>query len=330
MEVVFIIGNGFDINLGMKTRYSDFFTYYQSVESSSEAVNKLKKEISKDFHNWSDLELALGRYTEKTQTFAEFEEAFEDIGEELAKYLQKEEDDFDFDMVDYKELFNYLCFPEQSLLPLDRIKIEAFKNSLNQGQSNSYIITFNYTKALEKILIEKYRGIIIGNINNYSNVLQSIEHIHGYVNNRMIMGVNDTTQVANSLFHENQDFLETFVKGDCNHANKHEIDVFCLNQISNANLICIFGSSLGDTDNMWWNIISATLLESNCRLIIFYRDKDITERLSHKKARIERKIKETFLKKIEMSEKDKEIIAAKIFIGINTKIFDFNIEKLKF
>ena len=28
MKVVYLIGNGFDLNLGLKTSYSDFYTYY--------------------------------------------------------------------------------------------------------------------------------------------------------------------------------------------------------------------------------------------------------------------------------------------------------------
>ncbi|MBK7465948.1 MAG: hypothetical protein IPJ43_03540 [Saprospiraceae bacterium] len=40
MEILYIIGNGFDINLGMKTRYSDFYTYYKTTNSKSEAIQK--------------------------------------------------------------------------------------------------------------------------------------------------------------------------------------------------------------------------------------------------------------------------------------------------
>jgi hypothetical protein len=64
METAFFIGNGFDINLGMRTRYSDFYESYKSIDSKSDDVKKLKKEIAEGIVNWSDLELALGKYTE--------------------------------------------------------------------------------------------------------------------------------------------------------------------------------------------------------------------------------------------------------------------------
>ncbi len=28
MNITFLIGNGFDLNLGLKTRYTDFYKYY--------------------------------------------------------------------------------------------------------------------------------------------------------------------------------------------------------------------------------------------------------------------------------------------------------------
>jgi hypothetical protein len=33
MNILFLIGNGFDLNLGMKTRYVDFYNYYISNTS---------------------------------------------------------------------------------------------------------------------------------------------------------------------------------------------------------------------------------------------------------------------------------------------------------
>ena len=62
MNILFLIGNGFDLNLGMKTNYNDFYKYYASKQSSSDLIQKLKKEIDGNIENWSDLELALGKY----------------------------------------------------------------------------------------------------------------------------------------------------------------------------------------------------------------------------------------------------------------------------
>lgn len=40
MNILFLLDNGFDLNLGMKTRYSDFYEYYKLVNSKSEKIEK--------------------------------------------------------------------------------------------------------------------------------------------------------------------------------------------------------------------------------------------------------------------------------------------------
>ena len=61
MNIVYLIGNGFDINIGLKTRYKDFYDYYLALDSSgdNEHVKKLKEHLketlSTDDKYWSDL-----------------------------------------------------------------------------------------------------------------------------------------------------------------------------------------------------------------------------------------------------------------------------------
>lgn len=89
MKILYILGNGFDLNLGMKTSYKDFYEYYKSIETSNTTIKDLKSNISNNYKNWSDLEFALGQYTDEFKTVEEFDDAFEDIGEKLAEYLKK-------------------------------------------------------------------------------------------------------------------------------------------------------------------------------------------------------------------------------------------------
>ena len=32
MKITFLIGNGFDINLGLKTKYKEFVNYYKKID----------------------------------------------------------------------------------------------------------------------------------------------------------------------------------------------------------------------------------------------------------------------------------------------------------
>ena len=54
MNIVHIIGNGFDLNLDLKTSYKDFYDYYIKINSKNEIIELLKREIKSNSENWSD------------------------------------------------------------------------------------------------------------------------------------------------------------------------------------------------------------------------------------------------------------------------------------
>ncbi len=327
MNILFLIGNGFDLNLGMKTRYSDFYKHYVSIKTSSSLIQKLKNEIGGNLENWSDLELALGEYTRNLSSTEEFNEVFEDIEDSLADYLELVESNFDFKQFDGKKLYKYFVFPEYSLPPADKNRLKSFKNKWSHSRWNLNIITFNYTQSLEKLINYTGKSLQINDFTNRSNnspvVFQKLEHVHGYINERMVMGVNDVSQVSNSDFHSNQDVIESLIKSECNQAQKHTMDNWCKDQISKANLICIFGSSIGDTDNLWWQLMGEQL-KRDCYLIIFEKGEVIPPRRPQKGKIAERNKKKYFLGKTNLTEKEKEGADKKIFIGINTNMFNIS------
>lgn len=88
MNILFIIGNGFDLNLGLKTGYQDFYEYYIKQKSSSDVVKRLKEHLEKErFKIWSDMELGMGAYTAYVNSVVEFEEVCHDLSLSLRQYL---------------------------------------------------------------------------------------------------------------------------------------------------------------------------------------------------------------------------------------------------
>lgn len=79
MNVLYLLGNGFDLRLGLPTRYEDFLSYYKEQDSlyykdndiraksirnyKSLLYKKMETAIQKGEHQWKDLELALGKLT---------------------------------------------------------------------------------------------------------------------------------------------------------------------------------------------------------------------------------------------------------------------------
>lgn len=321
MNILFLIGNGFDLSLGMKTAYADFYKYYNKIDSKSKSIKKLKTTISSDLTNWSDLELAIGEYTKNIKSLNEFEEVFEDIGDRLAEYLRLLYDDFDFNNFDTKKLLDYFSYPERSLPKGDKDELILFKNKWSHENWIVNIITFNYTETIESLIGDKIDNLKIGTHHRSSINLGGIEHIHGYINKRMVMGVNDVTQIANTSFRKNQDILDAIVKKKCNLAHKHTIDKLCENQINQAQLICIFGSSIGETDNLWWDSIVKQLVIRDCKLIIFHKTDKLSLNRMYKNGRIEREQKSLFLKRGILTPNEKKIAEKNIYVGINTDMF---------
>ena len=73
MNITFLIGNGFDLNLGLDTRYTDFLAeYLQDNSQDNEEIKSFKADIRKQQcgnsdtseNLWANAELAFGRYTD--------------------------------------------------------------------------------------------------------------------------------------------------------------------------------------------------------------------------------------------------------------------------
>lgn len=59
MNIVFLIGNGFDLNLGLNTRYSDFYEYYKNQRAKDERpyIRSFLNDLASN-EDWSDFDLA--------------------------------------------------------------------------------------------------------------------------------------------------------------------------------------------------------------------------------------------------------------------------------
>lgn len=192
MEILYIIGNGFDLNLDLKTSYNDFYQYYTTVETHNDNVQKLKENISKTYDSWADLELALGSYTQYLDKTEELDDILLDIGEKLSKYLHLEEGKLENYKINQRKFFDYLCYPENLFLPADKENLLGIKSKWKNHQWNLNIFTFNYTSIIEKIFGAKRKNVLLAhNGNSIPIQFGEIKHIHGYLENDMVIGVND-------------------------------------------------------------------------------------------------------------------------------------------
>ncbi len=295
MNITFLIGNGFDVKLGMKTRYIDFYKSYvagfsktepQVVKTFKSEINDfIKAEIQKEDSeiDWRDLEVALGKYTSKVP-LEDFETLYFDIVDHLKSYLESELEYFDARYYRQEDFLKFLCNPVSGFFNHDNESdIIKFARSFS-GEDIIDIITFNYTPTVEMLSGFDDKELPIGKtLSNRAGKIRSVRHIHQSLDDEdILIGVNDKSQIENPEYTKNQDVCELLVKPDTNRVLGKGIDAECCSVIDNTDLFVLFGSSAGITDRKWWRRICNRLSSatpSHARMLFFvYRPEDVRHR----------------------------------------------------
>lgn len=328
MNITYIIGNGFDVNLGLKTKYSDFYDYYLGIETTNEDIEKLKEDISKNVTFWSDLERRLGEYTEKVSNVDTMIDLFDDIARELQQYIAEQAATIpETNDKIVSSLLKDFTEPEQYFARIDRESIKTFNHKFG-GEANISIITLNYTPTIEKLL--DYNGsksikIKDAHFNGSIPILKNIYHVHhtieDSINDIILLGVNDEMQIKNEKFRNSQRLREYMIKPETNIMLKTGIDRDCINIISNTNLFVFFGVSIGETDKKWWDLIGNQVSNSdNCRIMIFdYRPQ--VELNLRESGENERKVKEKFSSQTTIPKERLGTLNGRIYVSINSQMF---------
>ena len=196
MKILFILGNGFDLNVGLKTGYHSFYEYYIKQPSPAECVERMKNAIKygKDA-TWADLEEGLGEFS-STCTREDFLKCLSDIRMELRKYLHSETDDKNYDGLKLDDIIH----PEAYLEPQQLRNYNLLMTGRRPSKNKVDVISLNYTLTLEDIL--RLGLVENGHIFNASlkndYVLGQVVHLHGLLDNELNLGVNDVTQIKNN------------------------------------------------------------------------------------------------------------------------------------
>lgn len=334
MYITFLIGNGFDLNLGLKTKYKDFLEVYTSESNSAEAENNsilsyFKKEISENEDLWSDAELAFGQLTNKfksdNKNAEDFSECHEDFCVNLAKYLIDQENRINFDnhkeitsKALYSALQNYLNYFRE----VEKEQIKSSYFNIEEGFVYNFI-NFNYTKTLNQcILAMKNSGTDLGKRifrgnTSHTNGLGNIINVHGTVSRDMVFGVGDKSQIAMpSLFDGySNEYINQIIKSEIDKDNKENTYKKAFNVLGNSKLIYIYGMSIGETDKLWWDKI-CTLMhnDKNLNIIIHMFDTPKNMLIRRKYTTFENQVRERFLSFSNLDKSQKDNICKRIHI----------------
>ncbi len=337
MNVTFLIGNGFDLNLGLKTGYKDFYNYYTKANPGDLIANA----ISADYELWSDLELGLGEFLRKIgpNNLESFLDSKELLEKSLADYLINESNKVTVkdEQQMQKELESRIPHFYKEFSAIEQARYEVFLS--DTAKSIKYcFINFNYTDVLDRIIYTCADSgnpfsnhVCKKNNSRYDDFIIHPIHIHGDTNKDLVLGVNDDSQIGNENLRNNQELLDCVIKERLN-AEIGELKTEMVKDIiNNSKYVCVFGMSIGSTDNLWWRtLIDWVLQDFTNRIVLYVYDNTIIRQTAQKKVRTANVLKKQFAEKNKsLSDEQIEQLRKQIIFIPNSDIFNFKSVKVE-
>lgn len=283
MLITFFIGNGFDLNNGMATKFTDFYEYIKTIKTKKEINdNHIYSNIKKDKDKWSYFEMQLGKLTfEYTQeTKSKLLEDLESFRNDFIDYMTIQNKYFSFDKSEAKKiLISSLTRYMYQLNEVEKKDLLAIYNQIASDRKFNFI-NFNYTDSLEQIVtlfgVKESIGVSAANGYRFNNYLGKVIPIHKQLKTGMFLGVNDETQINSNIF--DSDEKMSLIKPLSNDAFRDNTNEEVQSLVSQSNIIVLYGMSLGETDRIWWEYLGKWLEKSpNNRLIIYIHDRQFSK-----------------------------------------------------
>lgn len=227
MSNILIIGNGFDLDLGLDTSYGSFWKWYvnECPENlrNTKLFQYLKQKLEKD--KWMDLESNL-EYFFSPKDICEEYNAIEDEEGSLCEY-------------------EHIVLKIKEFIGIQQDKAIVNKNSLayrmiellNTEKVNFNIYSFNYTDLYKLGL---------------KNTI-AYEHLHGSLETEIVLGTKDD-RIKKCEFN----VLKKSLNNECNPSSFYR-------DMQNADKIVMFGHSLGIEDMAYFKPFFKEQTSSSCQ-----------------------------------------------------------------
>ncbi len=266
MNITFLIGNGFDLNIGLETTYSAFLEKYaQPSNADSDLLKYFKQNILQDAKIWSNAELAFGTATEQFRadgyTAEDFCLCHEDFCIKLAEYLLRQEQRLNDTALNDALVSGFVKGIQNYKYGFREAEIGFITNAENTfgGEFTFNFISFNYTTVLDLCVAAARRkaGVLGRRLSNHvllDNQFEKVLHVHGSVHRDMVLGVNDISQIAAPQLFDGYDdeYINEMIKQKTNEMNEANSDEKAFELLKASDLIYIYGMSTGKTDKLWW------------------------------------------------------------------------------
>lgn len=233
-----IIGNGFDLNLGLKTSYQDFMEWlqYKTLIQSSHLYEHLKRKV--ELNRWVDIEDELRNYS---SAILENPILTNDAQRE---YIKRSRNNFRNEYLQVCALLRQYLKEQESAFDLSKVVDSDALNVLDIWSrgftTNLQVISFNYTTFLD----------------DKSDVV--MHHVHGALDkDDFVFGIEDGEDI-----NKQHSFLyKSHNQGlNVNHLN---------DKFDDAQRLTFFGYSLGQTDHSYFDDFFKQQSTAGCKRKIF-------------------------------------------------------------
>jgi len=336
VKVTYLIGNGLDIHIGLKTSYQDFYSFLQKNKNEPRGTtqnqiynnilnNHFKIEKQPDDIDWSDFEIAIGQYTNQIDNEVSLEmfiNDYEEFIEEFTDFIENQSKGVTSTSFinNTHKIFNNALQKPINLEERDQINIHSnFKNNNKDQQVRNFIV-FNYTEVFDEIY-HSWREKA-----KQTRIVSSIPiHIHGLCQSQVLLGVNDESQLQGK-FCENDTLKIMMVKTLANRSALSMRFEKATEVVKNSELFIIFGMSLGDSDKYWWEKIMENLEKNSANKVLIYayvNERGKLEKYIHRMVEKKRYWQDKLVK--HSKAEDKNQLYNQIFIQFDTEqIFNFD------
>lgn len=285
MNITFLIGNGFDIKLGLKTRYTDFYDLY--IESNKkrkddDCIKKFCNMLEGNYETWADFEKAFAEKARGTKN--EIRDILYDFSSKFADYLKTQNLLCDYSDSDIPAKFKKFLISGYTVLEdRDKMTIQKIYDSIREN-ININFVNFNYTNTLEK-LISRYKennsnsGYLrfFRHPNSSNQFVESIGktlNIHGNLDSYIIIGIDSEEQFSDDDLKKNSTIGKYCVKSKMNEdVGNSDKETEFVNIINSSTIIYSYGISFGQSDKSRWNVVANWLKANNEHKLIIYKYK---------------------------------------------------------
>ena len=165
MNITYLVGNGFDLQLGMNTSPAAFLSHF--VESNKDGSNPHAKKLAQTIEvegieTWSDFEMSIGLHSRHFSGSAadanEYLREIEALERSLGEWLRTEDERVTNELIDEKCVEIFSSFANvRNILAQDGVHVK----DQSPGPDTFNFLCFNYTSAFSRSLRRALqRGIL--------------------------------------------------------------------------------------------------------------------------------------------------------------------------